>query len=252
MRVHSDSHNVIVTGCLGALGSALCEFLARNYPACRIFGLDVYKQDCLPPSIHHYYQIDLLKNDFIYDVIEELFFAHPSNMSWHLVNNAGIILNDPIISRDFTKAEYNQYITNSISAFQVNTQAPIALATCFANHLVANHLSGSIVNISSICSKGNPGQSTYSASKAALSALSYVWSKELGPFQIRSNAILPGYIDTPSTNKAVSASVIKRIVSRIPLGKLGDQDSVSQAVALCIFNSYLNGAEIAVTGGFSI
>ena len=173
-------------------------------------------------------------------------------MSWHLVNNAGIIANDPIISRDFNESVFEKYVSNSASVFQVNTQAPLALTACFANKLVENHLSGSIVNISSICSKGNPGQSTYSASKAALSTLSRVWAKELAPFQIRSNTILPGYIDTPSTNAAVSASVLKRIVSRIPLGKLGDTESVSEAVALCIFNSYLNAAEIAVTGGLSI
>ena len=72
-----------------------------------------------------------------------------------------------------------------------------------------------MVNLSSISSSGNLGQSAYSASKAGVNALTKVWAKELGPWGIRVFAISPGYEKTPSTLNIMSKKSLKSIIKKI-------------------------------------
>ena len=65
--------------------------------------------------------------------------------------------------------------------------------------MVINKTKGVIVNISSISSRGNSGQTVYSAAKAGVEALTKTWAQELGIFGIRVVAVSPGFIDTEAT-----------------------------------------------------
>ncbi len=110
---------------------------------------------------------------------------------------------------------------------------------------------GRIVNLASILGRfGFPGQTAYAASKAALVALTRVWARELGPFGITVNAVSPGYIATPM-NAANPAELVAQVVSRTPVGRLGEPDDVAAAVAyLCSEEAgFVNGAVLAVDGG---
>jgi 3-oxoacyl-[acyl-carrier protein] reductase len=109
-----------------------------------------------------------------------------------------------------------------------------------------------IVNISSVSAAGNSGQSAYSASKAGVNALTAVWAKELSPLGIRTVAIAPGYIDTPSTRKAVSDTQLEGITSRIPLRKMGEPKSIVDAVLFAIKNDYVNGTVLEIDGGLTL
>lgn len=130
--------------------------------------------------------------------------------------------------------------------FQVNFFAPIMLARGLVDELKA--AKGSIVNVTSIAgSRVHPFAGTaYSASKAALAALTREMASDFGALGIRVNAIAPGEIDT-----AMLSPGTDKIVEQIPLRRLGTTDEVAKIIyVLCTDTaSYVNGAEIHINGG---
>lgn len=119
--------------------------------------------------------------------------------------------------------------------------------------MVEHELSGgSIINLSSIIGKyGNIGQTNYAASKAGVEAMTRCASKEFGKFQIRVNAILPGFIDTPMT-EIVPEKIKDMLVQQCALRRFGQPEEVAEVIAFLASDksSYINGSSIEVTGGF--
>ena len=110
---------------------------------------------------------------------------------------------------------------------------------------------GSIINISSVVGEmGNPGQSSYSASKAGILGLTKSVAKELASRGVRVNAITPGFIATEMTD-AIPESARKEMTDHVPLQKLGDPNDIADAVIWLASNesSYVTGQVIGVNGG---
>ena len=108
---------------------------------------------------------------------------------------------------------------------------------------------GSIVNISSVAGQtGNPGQVNYSASKAALIAMTKSLAMEIGSRNIRVNVVSPGLIETEMISTIPNLDEFKK---RIPLGRLGKSEEVAGAVSfLCSDDaSYITGCTLSVNGG---
>src|SRR6266404_7366690 len=111
--------------------------------------------------------------------------------------------------------------------------------------------SGRIINISSVIGLiGNAGQTNYAASKAGLIGFTKSLARELASRNITVNAVAPGFIVTDMTN-ALSEEVQKIIISRIPLGRVGDPADVANAVAFLASAqaSYITGHVLCVDGG---
>lgn len=123
----------------------------------------------------------------------------------------------------------------------------------FAKAMVEHEVTdGSIINLASIIGKtGNIGQANYAASKAGVEAMTRCASKEFGKFQIRVNAVLPGFIDTPMT-EIVPQKVKDIMVQQCPLRRFGQPEEVAEVIAFLASgkSSYINGSSIEVTGGF--
>ena len=110
---------------------------------------------------------------------------------------------------------------------------------------------GSIVNISSLAGQtGNPGQMNYSASKAALIAMTKTLSHEVGSRGIRVNAVAPGLIETEMVSD-IPAPYLEQMINRIPLKRMGTADEVAGVVSfLCSKDaSYITGHTLSVNGG---
>jgi 3-oxoacyl-[acyl-carrier protein] reductase len=168
-----------------------------------------------------------------------------------LVNNAGVIYSEPMVNI-MNPAEmmhdYNRFRDSII----VNLDSVFIMTSAVVEKMVLKRIKGCIVNISSICACGNEGQTSYSAAKAGVNAMTVTWSKELGRLGIRCNAVAPGFINTDSTHAALSESTIKHIVSNTPLRRLGEANEVAHAVASLITNDFINGAVLHVNGGLNI
>ena len=117
---------------------------------------------------------------------------------------------------------------------------------------------GAIILTASIAgSKGYEGSTVYSATKAAIRSFARSWTVDLKHRKIRVNAISPGPIDTPMTSGMVQSDGGKelknKLLSTIPLGRMGDPDEVAKAVSFLASDdsSYITGIELFVDGGLA-
>lgn len=111
--------------------------------------------------------------------------------------------------------------------------------------------SGRIINISSVIGLiGNAGQSNYAASKAGLIGLTKSLARELASRNITVNAVAPGLIETDMTS-VLSEEIRKTILSKIPLGSLGQPEDIASMVAFLASAEakYITGQVLAVDGG---
>ena len=100
---------------------------------------------------------------------------------------------------------------------------------------------------------GNFGQANYAASKAGMIGLTQTLAKEFASKGITVNAIAPGFIETDMA-KSVPEEMIKKVVEKIPLGRLGKPDEVAGTVAYLVSEegNYITGQVIDINGGLYI
>jgi NAD(P)-dependent dehydrogenase (short-subunit alcohol dehydrogenase family) len=115
-----------------------------------------------------------------------------------------------------------------------------------------------ILNASIAASKGMPGFSVYSATKAAVRSFARSWTVDLKARKIRVNAISPGPIDTPGVDSlGLTAAQLEQfktdIVSAVPMGRMGRADEIASAALFLASDdsSYVTGTELFVDGGMA-
>jgi NAD(P)-dependent dehydrogenase (short-subunit alcohol dehydrogenase family) len=116
---------------------------------------------------------------------------------------------------------------------------------------------GNIINISSMASQyGLPKVIAYTASKSAIEGMTRAMAVELSPKGILVNCIAPGFIATDMSGKALNGDVerMRKVLSRTPLGKLGNPADVAEAAYFLASekSGYLTGIILPVDGGNSI
>jgi 3-oxoacyl-[acyl-carrier protein] reductase len=168
-----------------------------------------------------------------------------------LVNNAGVISSEPFVNVMNPAGMMHDYARFRDSV-AVNMDSVFIVTSAVVEHLVRRRGRGVIVNVSSISARGNEGQTAYSAAKAGVNAMTVTWSKELGRWGIRCNAVAPGFIQTESTRKALAEEVIRHVQAKTPLRRLGEAREVALAVAALVENDYVNGVVLDVNGGLTI
>jgi NAD(P)-dependent dehydrogenase (short-subunit alcohol dehydrogenase family) len=110
---------------------------------------------------------------------------------------------------------------------------------------------GSIILTGSVAGvKGTAGFGVYAASKAAIRSFVRTWTADLKDRRIRSNVVSPGPIKTPLVSRQ-SADVIARMVSTVPMGRMGEPDEVAKAALYLASDdsSFVTGIELFVDGG---
>jgi 3-oxoacyl-[acyl-carrier protein] reductase len=161
-----------------------------------------------------------------------------------LVNNAGI-MEDALIGM-VTAAQVEK-------TFDVNVFAALYHMQ-YAARLMSRNNGGSIINIASIIGRfGNPGQTVYGASKAAVIGATYSASKELAFQQVRVNAIAPGFIETDMVRQLSPDKYNDRINS-LRIGRIGTPDDIARSVLYLgsDLSRYVTGQVIGVDGGMIV
>ncbi len=161
-----------------------------------------------------------------------------------LVNNAGIT-RDGLMMR-MAEENYDDVIRiNQKSVFNM---------TKFVGAVMLRQKSGRIVNLASVAGLyGNPGQMNYSASKGAVIAMTKTAAKELGSRGINVNAVAPGFIKTPMTDKLTDEQR-DAMLAQIAMKRYGEPEEVASVVAfLCSDDAaYVTGQTIEISGGLSM
>ena len=113
---------------------------------------------------------------------------------------------------------------------------------------------GRIIGVSSVVgTTGNPGQANYAAAKAGMIGFSKALAQEVATRGITVNVIAPGMIRTDMTDN-LSADQSARLISTIPLGRLGNPDEIAASVIYLASDeaSYVTGATLHVNGGMAM
>lgn len=159
-----------------------------------------------------------------------------------LINNAGIAMET--LFTDITDKEWNNMIqTNLNSVFYCIQEA---LPT------MINQKQGCIINLSSIWGvTGASCEVAYSVAKAGVNGMTKALAKELGPSNIRVNAIAPGIIDT-KMNEKLTLQERQEIQEEIPLNKIGKTTDIAKCAKWLIQDEYTTGQIININGGWYI
>jgi 3-oxoacyl-[acyl-carrier protein] reductase len=134
------------------------------------------------------------------------------------------------------------------SVIDVNLTGVFLCGREAAERMIKLGTGGCIINISSLSRAGNFGQSNYSAAKAGVAALTVVWAKELARYQIRVNAIAPGFIKTEMV-ASMKPEILEKMAAGIPVQRLGEPDEIASTAAFILENDYLNGRVLEIDGG---
>jgi 3-oxoacyl-[acyl-carrier protein] reductase len=158
-----------------------------------------------------------------------------------LVNNAGIT-RDGLVLR-MKRADWDDILGTNLTGAFLMTQAVLA-------SMVKNRW-GRIISISSVVGRtGQTGQANYAAAKAGLIGMTRSIAREVGSRHITANAIAPGFIETPMT-EVLDEKLRNAMLSTIPLGRLGKDTDIAQAVAFLASDAaaYITGQVLDVNGG---
>jgi 2-dehydro-3-deoxy-L-rhamnonate dehydrogenase (NAD+) len=161
-----------------------------------------------------------------------------------LINNAGIT-GPNMTTWDYPLADWNR-------VFAINVHGVFHCCRALVP-LMRQHNYGRIVNIASVAGKeGNPNASAYSASKAAVIALTKSLGKELADTAIRVNCVTPAAVRTPLFAQ-MTQSHIDYMLSKIPLGRFGESEEIAALVAWIASEecSFSTGAVFDLSGGRS-
>jgi len=239
--INFKDKNILITGASGAIGNDLVKkFVSLGG---NVFGSGT-KTEKLDELKKKYPTIKVKKFDmaehsrieeFIENVVLELGGLDI------LINNAGI--NKDNLSLRMKDEEWKKVL-------DINLTSTFLLSKYAIKKMLRNKF-GRVVNITSVVAHtGNLGQSNYSASKAGVIGMSKSLAIEYAKKNITINCVSPGFIVSDMTIN-IAEKVKLFLTSRIPMGKLGTGDDVSNCVAFLSSDqaSYITGETIHVNGG---
>ncbi|MBO7571657.1 MAG: 3-oxoacyl-ACP reductase FabG [Bacteroidales bacterium] len=181
---------------------------------------------------------DVADSKAIETALESWQSTHPDEYISVLVNNAGIRKDNLMIFMQET--EWNNVVDTTLNGFFYITRRLLKD--------MITHRNGRIINMSSLSGlKGLPGQTNYSAAKAALIGATKALAQEVAARKITVNAIAPGFISTDMT-KELNEAELKKL---IPMGRFGKPEEVASLTSFLASDeaAYITGQVISINGG---
>lgn len=170
-----------------------------------------------------------------------------------LVNNAGILRDAQLVKYKEGEVQARLSLEDFDAVISVNLRGVFVCTRAVAPLMIKQGY-GRIINASSVVGiYGNFGQTNYVAAKSGVIGMTRVWARELGRYSITVNAIAPGFIGTEMIRQ-MPEKIIDRMVSRTPLGRLGEPEDIANAYLFLASDeaAFITGAVLSVDGGMVV
>lgn len=236
---------VLVSGGSRGLGLAIVKHLLKEGYQVATFSRSVTEEfECLREEHRDklfYCYGDMAQRDTIEEVVKKI--ENDIGPIGVLINNAGIAVDGVLAT--MSPGQIEQLIS-------INLTGTILLTRLVVRRMIVR-CRGNVLNISSIIGlRGYAGLVAYSATKAGLDGMTRALARELGPRNIRVNAIAPGYLETEMTGK-LDERQRNQIIRRTPIGRLGLPEDVIGVVSFLLSpaSSFITGQTIVIDGGIT-
>ena len=226
MKINFQDKVILVTGSTRGIGNQIADDFESLGGNVMRFGTD---------------DVDFLNFDSTNSFINSLSNLDTIDIC---VNNAGI--NRINYLEDISIEDYDEIL-------RVNLYAPFLVSQAVSKVMKKNKY-GRIINVSSIWgTKTKEQRTSYTTSKAGLIGMTKTMSVELAKYNILVNSVSPGFTSTELTKSILSEGDIKQLSEQVPLGRFASVDEISKVVLfLCSdLNTYINGQDIKIDGGFT-
>jgi 3-oxoacyl-[acyl-carrier protein] reductase len=237
--------NILVTGCSRGVGLQICKVLLEQ--GCTVYGIARNYSESLKELEKKYNErllfksIDLSDIENVHKGVFKEFLTNSIVLNGY-VNNAAVAYDDIVT---------NLNIENLKAMYDVNVFSPMLLTKYSIRNMLLHHTKGSIVHISSISvHTGYKGLAMYASSKGAMEAFSKNTAREWGELGIRSNIVVPGFMETQMSS-TLSEEQKDRIYRRTSLKQATSVKSVAETVAFLLSEkaSSITGQNIHVDNG---
>ncbi len=235
----------LITGASRGLGKAIALRLAKdglsviiNYQSNKEAAEDTLRQVQEAGGTGELLPFDVSDAQAIDKALESWSVSHPEDYISVLVNNAGIRQDNLMIFMQ--EDQWNRVLDTTLNGFFYITRRLLKD--------MMTHRSGRIINMASLSGlKGLPGQTNYSAAKAALIGATKALAQEVASRKVTVNAIAPGFIATDMT-KELDEAELKKL---IPLGRFGKPEEVAALTSFLASDdaAYITGQVISINGG---
>lgn len=232
----------LITGAASGIGLETSKIFIKE--GCTVAACD-YNEEALKNAkseigeSYKIYKMDVSKHDEVKAIVDRI-FSEIGRIDI-LVNNAGITRDNFLVR--MSETDFDAVISINLKGIYNVTQAVVPY--------MMNQRGGVILNASSVVGiYGNIGQTNYAAAKAGLIGMTKTWAKEFARYNIRANAVAPGFIKTPMTEK-VPEKIIEQMKAKTPLGRMGEAADVANAYLFLASDeaNYITGQVLGVDGG---
>lgn len=238
----------IVTGAGQGIGKAIAVKMARE-------GADVVVAEWnRDTGIQTQKEIELLGRKCLFFAVDVADRKQVDQMVGEVITIFGridILVNNAGFDRPGSLLKMREEDWNAV--FGVHLKGTLNCIQAVVPHMIERNY-GKIINLSSVWGKrGAVSEISYSTAKAGILGLTKSVARELGRYQINVNAVLPGFILTPTVSK-MAEKYQKIIIDNTPMKRPGQPEEVANVVAFLASDeaSFMTGAEVEVSGGWNM
>jgi 3-oxoacyl-[acyl-carrier protein] reductase len=246
---------IVITGAARGLGAAMARRLAKHQPRLALVDLAADSVAATAAACRELgaeartYSANVAREGEVVALFDQITKDFGSVHA--LVNNAGITRDALLVKFQDGKLVSKMSLEQWQSVIDVNLTGVFLCGREAAQRMIAGGIKGCIINISSISRAGNVGQTNYTASKAGVAAMAVGWAKELARYGIRAAAVAPGFINTEMV-AAMKPEAREKLVSGIPLKRIGEPDEIAHAVEFILLNDYVSGRCFEIDGALRL